>query len=279
MSMIINTNMASENAVRLLDQTSRQQKTAMERLTSGLRINHTADDAAGKSVITQMDSQVRGTDMAIRNAQDGINVVQTMDGAAQEIVNMMQRVRELAIQATNDTYTSAQRAQMNQEVSQLRTEIDRVASTTKFNGINVMNKSAQDNKKMSMQVGWEAAAVNEITFSMKNFQANSVHMGAASVKITTQANALKAISAIDKGLSNINTIRAKWGAVQNRFEHTIANLQNVNENIKASRSQIQDANYAKESAALAKTQVLQQAGMSMLSQANKNSQNVMQLLR
>jgi len=276
--MVINTNMGSENAVRLLDQTSRARQTSMERLTSGLRINHTADDAAGKSVVTRMDSQIKGTDMAVRNAQDGINLVQTMDGAAEEVVNMLQRIRELGIQSANDTYSSAQRAQMNQEVSQLKTEIDRVASTTKFNGTNLMNSSAQNNKQLSIHVGWETGAINEIKISMDNFQAASIGISAGE-NITTQSKALKMVSQVDKALSNIGTLRAKWGAVQNRFEHTIANLQNVNENIKASRSQIQDANFAKESANLAKTQVLQQAGMSMLSQSNQQSQNVLSLLR
>jgi len=277
--MVINTNMASENAVRLLDQSSRSQKTSMERLTSGLRINHTADDAAGKAVVTRMDSQVMGTDMAIRNTQDGINVVQTMDGAAEEIVNMIQRMRELAIQSANDTYTSAQRGQMNQEVSQLRIEIDRIASTTKFNGINLMNSSAQNAVQLSIHAGWETAAANEIRISMINFQAASINLTAASAVITTQSKALITVSLADKALSKIGTIRAKWGAIQNRFEHTIANLQNINENIKSSRSQIQDTNFAKESANLARNQVLQQAGMSMLSQANQQAQNVMKLLK
>ena len=278
MSIFINTNMASENAINQLDKISRNQRKAMERLTTGLRINHTADDAAGKSVVTRMDTQVKGTDMAVRNAQDGINVVQTMDGAAEEVVNMLQRIRELGIQSSNETYTSAQRNQMNQEVSQLKTEIDRVASTTKFNGINLMNSSAQANKQLSIHVGWETGTVNEITISMDNFQAASIGISAGN-NITTQSKALLMVSQTDKAISQINTLRAKWGAVQNRFEHTIANLQNVNENIKASRSQIQDADFAKESANLAKTQVLQQAGMSMLSQANQSSQNVLSLLR
>ena len=267
--------MGSENAVRLLDQTSRSQKTSMERLTSGLRINHTADDAAGKAVVTRMDSQVKGTDMAIRNSQDGINLIQTVDGATQEVVNMLQRVRELGIQAANATYTSAQRAQMNQEVTQLKSEIGRVASTTKFNGIALMNGS---NAKLSIQAGWETSAVNEIQISLISMQASALGVSTANT-ISTQSKALLTVSQVDKAISKINTIRAKWGATQNRFEHTIANLQNVNENIKNSRSQIQDTNFAKESANLARTQVLQQAGMSMLSQANKQSQNVMQLLK
>ena len=278
MAMVINTNMGSENAVRLLDQSSREQKTSMERLTSGLRINKTADDAAGKAVVTRMDSQVKGTDMSLRNAQDGINLIQTMDGAAEEVVNMLQRIRELGIQAANDTYTAANRAQMNEEVAQLKSEIDRVASVTKFNGINLMNSSAQNDVRLSFHVGWETGSVNQINVSLDNFQTASIGISAGH-NISTQSKALIMVGQVDGAISHISTLRAKWGAVQNRLESTISNLQNVNENIKNSRSQIEDADFARESANLARTQVLQQAGMSMLSQSNQQSQNVMQLLR
>jgi len=278
MAMVINTNMASENAVRLLDQSSREQKLSMERLTSGLRINKTADDAAGKAVVTRMDSQVRGTDMAIRNTQDGINAVQTMDGAAEEVINMMQRMRELGIQAANDTYTSANRAQMDQEVQQLKSEINRIASVTKFNGINLMGSAAANESQLSIHVGWETAAVNQIHIPLSNFGTGG-SLYPSAITITTQASALNAVSVLDEKISKVTSLRAKWGAVQNRFESTIANLQNVNENIKSSRSQIQDTDFARESANLARTQVLQQAGMGMLSQANQQAQNVMQLLK
>ena len=287
MALVINTNMASENAVRLLDQTSRSQKVSMERLTSGLRINKTADDAAGKAVVVRMDSQVRGTDMATRNAQDGINLIQTADGAVEEMVNMLQRMRELAVQSANDTYTDAQRSQMNEEFKQLRTELDRVAKTTKFNGTSLLNGSVGTTSGsqvvMSFWVGWETAADNQVKFSAQRMTASVLGGGngsrVADVTISVQGSALQAMSVIDKALSTINTQRAKWGALQNRLEYTISNLQNVNENIKASRSQIQDADFARESANLARTQVLQQAGMAMLSQANQNSQQVLSLLR
>ena len=151
MSMVINTNMASLNAVRMLDVSSRDMSTSMERLTSGLRINRTADDAAGKAVVTAMTTQIRGTDMALRNTNDGISLVQTADGAAEEVVNMLYRIRELAVQATNETYNSLQRSQMNIEVSQLRIEINRVASTTKFNGVKLLASS----NIVSIHSGWE----------------------------------------------------------------------------------------------------------------------------
>ncbi|HIQ40410.1 MAG TPA: flagellin FliC [Sulfurivirga caldicuralii] len=276
MALVINTNMASENAVRLLDQVTRSQKVSMERLTSGLRINKTADDAAGKAVVTRMDSQIRGTDMAIRNANDGISVVQTLDGAVEEAVNMLQRIRELSIQMTNDTYTDPQRLQAQQEVSQLKIEISRIGQTLKFNGIPLLNGSIAG---LSIHVGWETAAVNEISIPLISLTAANTALSFGGANVSNQASALATVSRMDNDISVINTIRAKWGAIQNRFEYTISNLQNVNENIKAARSQILDADFARESANLARTQVLQQAGMAMLSQANQNSQQVMQLLK
>ena len=274
MAMVINTNLASINAVRTLDHTSLEQKTAMERLTSGLRINKAADDAAGLAVVTGMTTQIKGTDMAIRNANDGISVLQTMDGATEEIVDMLQRMRELGIQALNGSYNNENRSQMNEEFSQLRNEIDRIANTTKFNETELMDGT---NASVVIHAGWETGVNNKITISTFDF--NSAALSVAGDAISTVTTASAAIGAIDSDLSNINTIRAKWGALQNRLESTVSNLNNINENMMASRSRIQDTDFAKESANLARTQVLQQAGMSMLSQANQQSQQVLQLLQ
>ncbi len=268
--------MGALNANRILDATGREQSVAMERLTSGLRINKAADDAAGLAVTTGMTTQIKGTDQAVRNANDGISLIQTVDGATEEIVNMMQRMRELSVQSLNGTYNSENRAQMNEEFTQLQKEIDRVAKTTKFNEVSVMNGSAT---AVSLHVGWETGANNKITVTLTNFSAAAINAGSGAVSIGTVSAASAAIAAIDQDLSNINTRRATWGALQNRLESTVSNLNNVNENISASRSRIQDADFARESASLARTQVLQQAGMSMLSQANQNSQNVLSLLR
>ncbi|MGE4499355.1 MAG: flagellin [Hydrogenovibrio sp.] len=271
MAMVINTNIASENAVRLLDGSNREMATSMERLTSGLRINKTADDAAGKAVVSSMTAQVRGTDMAIRNANDGISLVQTVDGAAEETVNMLYRIRELAVQSANETYNSAQRSQMNIEVSQLRQEINRIASTTKFNGVQLMANA----NIISIHAGWETADANTLKVSLKAMDAATLGVTGT---IDTQANALNVMSQVDVALESVAKTRAGFGAMQNRMEYTISNLQNVNENIMAARSRIEDADYASESANLARTQVLQQAGMSMLSQANQSQQNVLALL-
>jgi flagellin len=314
MSMVINTNMGSENAIRLLDKTSRSQSTSMERLTSGQRINHAKDDASGLAVVTGMTAQIRGTDMAVRNANDGIGMIQTMDGASEEVVNMLQRQRELAIQSLNGTYNDTNRVQMDTEFKQLTKEIDRIAATTKFNQVDVMAQLGTNGSFLStaastqnIQIGWQVAgntgSRNKLGISMANFWTGASAAGATgaifgqvtfqstngvkSVRlsayskagISTQAKASLTVMRIDSALSNIGTFRAKWGAFQNRLEYTVANLQNVNENIKSARSRIQDTDYARESANLSRTQVLQQAGMSMLSQSNQMSQNVMSLLK
>jgi len=299
--------MGAINAQRTLDQTSREQSVSMERLTSGLRINKAADDAAGLAVATGMTTQIKGTDQAIRNANDSIGMLQTLDGATEEVVNMLQRMRELGVQSMNGTYNNDNRKQMQAEFSQLQEEIQRVADTTKFNGMNIMNASSfgsaavaatfagtsagalsvagSNASAFKAHVGWEAGSNNRIAVAMLNFSTLSAIGAAVTLQsgISTYgsgvAQASTAIAAIDGSLSVIKNMQAHWGALQNRLESTVSNLQNINENIQDSRSSIQDADFAKESANLARTQVLQQAGMSMLSQSNQSSQNVLSLIR
>ncbi len=273
MAMVINTNIGSLNATRQLEASSKEQAIAMERLTSGLRINSAADDAAGLAVATNMTTQIMGTDQAVRNANDGISMAQTIDGAADEMTNMMQRQRELAVQSLNGTYSAANRTAMNAEFSALTSEIGRIASTTKFNGVAVMNTVVSTN----IQVGWETNAQDSI--AVTTIGGTAIAAALTAVSVTTPTAAKAAIAAVGTQLGNLNTARSGVGAVQNRLDHTVSNLQSISENISASRSFIQDTDFAKESANLAKTQVLQQAGMSMLSQANQSSQNVLQLLK
>ena len=305
MSMVINTNLASLNAVRMLDSTQGAQSKAMERLTSGLRINTAADDAAGLAVATGMTTQIRGTEVALRNASDGVGMLQTLDGASEEVVLMLQRMRELGIQALNGTYNYDNRKQMNLEFDQLQKEIQRISDTTKFNGMHITNASSFSVytaasvpdaasvgfstaiSGMKLHVGWEAASVNQMKIPLMNFSSLSAINTAAYGLAASGSSAYSVnvsfirttLSAVDTGISVFKTMRAAWGALQNRLEYTISNLQNVNENIEASRSRIMDADFATESANLARTQVLQQAGMSMLSQANQQSQQVLQLLQ
>jgi flagellin len=280
MAMVINTNTGSNNAVRLLDITSRTQQTTMDRLTSGSRINSAKDDAAGLSIATKMTTQVRGLDMAVRNANDGMNMLQTMDATMGQVNDMMQRMRDLGIQSMNGTYTSAQRLDMNEEYQALGKEIGRIASATKFNGISVFKGSSMGSQYV--QVGWETGANNKIASGELKMTGTSLTTVATSLKaldLKSAANASKAIAALDKNLSLSQTSRAKWGAIMNRLDYTITNLQTVAANTKTSRSAIKDTDYAAEAANLARTQVLQQAGQAMLSQSNQNSQNVLSLLR
>ena len=277
MAMVINTNIGSENAIRLLDKTSRSQAISMDRLTSGIRLNSSKDDAAGLSVVTNMNAQTRGLDMAVRNANDGIAMIQVMDGAVEEVTNMLQRQRELSVQAMNGTYTTAQRADMNAEFSQLTQEIARIGLTTKFNGVAVL----QSLDSTKFQVGWENGTNNKIGSGQldMNISISDIALSLAALSLGTASAASEALSGISDLLSTVQTSRARWGALMNRLDYTVNNLQNVSKNISASRSQILDTNYAQESANLARTQVLQQAGMSMLSQSNQMSQNVMSLLK
>jgi flagellin len=273
MSMVINTNIGSLNATRQLDSSSRDLAVSMERLTSGKRINSAADDAAGLAVATKMTSQVMGTDQAVRNANDGISMAQTIDGAAEEMTSMMQRQRELAIQSLNGTYSSDNRTAMDAEFNALSSELARVATTTKFNGINVMQAATATN----IHVGWEDSTADSI--ALTTIAGSAIATAVALLGVDSSANAALAITGLDTNMTTLSTARSGVGAVQNRLDHTISNLQNISENTSAARSNIQDADFAKESASLARDQVLQQAGMSMLSQANQASQNVLTLLR
>lgn len=267
MAMVINTNIGAENANRLLDKTARSQATSMERLTSGMRINSAKDDSSGLSAVTNMTSQSRGLTMGVNNANDAINMIQTGDGALEDTTELLQRMRELGLQAMNATYTSAQRQDMNEEFTHLNNEITRIASITKFNNINVLKGST-----FSFQVGWEVGENNKI--HMSGFSLTSIN-----ATLSDQGAASDAVASISGRLQSIQTRRAKWGAVVNRLENAVSNMNNINENVKTSRSRMLDTDYAKESANLARTQVLQQAGQAMLSQANQSSQNVMSLLR
>jgi len=273
MAMVINTNIGSLNATRQLESSSKDLAISMQRLTSGQRINSAADDAAGLAVATSMTTQIMGTDQAVRNANDGISMAQTIDGAASEITDMMQRQRELAVQSLNGTYSSDNRAAMDAEYQALGAEIGRIADTTKFNGVAVMDTAISTD----IHVGWEDNAADSI--AVTTIAANAIATAVSAEDLTTATNAAAAVLVLDTQLTTLNTARSGVGAVQNRLDHTVSNLQSISENVSAARSSIQDTDFAKESANLAKNQVLQQAGMSMLSQANQASQNVLQLLK
>ena len=279
MPQVINTNMMSLNAQRSLNKSQMSMHTSLERLSSGLRINRAKDDAAGLAITERITSQVRGLDQAIRNANDGISLVQTAEGALEEIANALQRMRELAVQSANGTYNSSDRDSLNDEFSALANEITRITDVSEFNNINLLGQ----NSTLSLQVGWENGANNVIAISIKNDLAStSANTGLGSAlagTISTVSHAQSAMGMLTNALEVVSQIRADFGAIQNRLDSAVRNMENVIENQSAARSRIQDADFARETANLTRTQILQQAGTAMLAQANQLPQNVLSLLQ
>ena len=274
MSTIVNTNVASLTAQRSLAKSSGELATALQRLSSGLRINSAKDDAAGLAISERLTTQVRGYNQAIRNAGDGISLAQTAEGGMEAITNSMQRMRELAVQAANYSNTTADRTAINSEFAQLKTEIDRVSAQTKFNTRGLLDGTFT---AAAFQVGANSGEVISVD-AITNMGANALGLTAA-IDVTTAANATTAIGAIDTALTTVTSARANLGASINRFEQTVSNLRVTVENLSAARSRIQDADFAAETAALTRVQILQQSGMAVLSQANAIPQGVLSLLR
>ncbi len=274
MPQIINTNIASLNAQRNLNNSQSDLNVALQRLSSGLRINSAKDDAAGLAIAERFTAQIRGLNQGVRNANDAISLAQTGEGALQEITNALQRVRELAVQSINSTNSTTDRASLNAEVTQLTAEIARIA-TSQFNGIEVVGSGATS---FVFQVGANAGDTIKVTTSniLSVSGAGSV-LSSGTVSVVSGASNL--ITAVDNYLDSVNSIRATLGAVQNRFESVIRNGQNVAENLTASRSRIQDADFAAETAKLTRGQILQQAGITILAQANSLPQNALSLLQ
>lgn len=276
MALGINTNVASINAQNQLGKSQNLGDQALQRLSSGLRINSAKDDAAGLAIATKFDAQIRGLTVAQRNANDGISLAQTAEGALDEVTNNLQRIRELAVQSANATNSDKDRIALNQEVAQRKDEIDRIGSVTKFNGTALLDGAFTSQQ---FQVGANNSAVDRISISIDT--AIAVSAGGLSVTSTasTVAGAQTLLDQVDAALDTVNGLRGTLGAVQNRFESTISNLGNSIENLSASQSRILDADFASESAKLAKANVLQQAGISVLAQANARPNQVLSLLQ
>jgi flagellin len=285
MGVVINTNISSISAARSLDSTRADLERAMERLSSGKRINGAKDDAAGMSVVTRMKAQISSLNQAVRNANDGISLVATFDGAADEIEDILIRMRELATLAQNGTYTTADAANAELEFDALVGEINRIQSKTKFNGSLDISLSTGA-QAYSFQVGFNGGDAVSISLGQLNASglkgANSaVAMSgiAGGSQASNIADASGTVTDIDNMLSNLNVHRATAGAVINRLEHTVSNLMNVVQRTEEARSRIEDADFATESAAMARANVLVQAGSAMLAQANQSPQFVLALLR
>ena len=272
---VINTNVMSLTAQRNLNASQNDLSTAIQRLSSGLRINSAKDDAAGLAIATRMTAQINGLNQAVRNANDGISMAQTTESALGEVTNNLQRIRELAVESANGTYSTADRAALDVEVQQRLSEIDRIASKTTFNGQNVLDGSLGT---VDFQVGANVGDTVSVDFSTIDATTNTLGVNGISVTGADATNANAAITAVDAALTTVNTARSTLGAVQNRFQSTVANLQSISESTASSRSQIQDADFAAETAAMSRAQILQQAGVSVLSQANAMPQTVLKLL-
>lgn len=277
--MIINHNLGALNANRQMGVNQANAGKSMEKLSSGLKINRAGDDAAGLAISEKMRGQIRGLDQASANAQDGISLIQTAEGGLSETQNILQRMRELAVQGANDTNVKDDRDQIGQEVKQLQEEIDRIAKSTEFNTKSLLNTDAKAGT-IVFQVG--ANKDQSIALDISNMSASSLGVSATAVSIsnTTDSKTIsKAISTIDKAINKVSTERAKLGAYQNRLEHTIANLGTSSENLTSAESRIRDVDMAKEMSTFSKNNILSQAAQAMLAQANQQPQQVLQLLR
>jgi flagellin len=278
MPAVINTNITSLNAQRNTSTSQAQLSQAVQRLSSGLRINSAKDDAAGLAIAERMSAQVKGMNVAIRNANDGISLAQTAEGALGKVGDAMQRMRELAIQARNATNTTSDKASLDQEYQQLGQEIGRVLSGTTFNGKTVVG--ADGATAQQFQIGANVTANDVITVTGADYSANSDITAVTGGALTGDATALATVvQNIDTALDTVNSARATFGAVQNRFDAVISNLMVSSENQAASRSRITDADFAVETSNLSRAQILQQAGNSMIAQANALPQQVLSLLR
>ena len=275
MASVINTNVASLNSQKNLMKSQSALEVSLQRLSSGLRINSAKDDAAGLAIATSMTSQVRGMSQAIRNANDGIALAQTADGGLNEVTNMLQRVRELAVQSKSGTYSADDRTNLQGEVTQLQAQIDDVLTNTKFNGVTLFSKVAATDVTITVQAGAQAADTIDLTID----GIDGTKLTAAALDVTSIANAGTTITNVDDALKSVNATRASLGAGQSRLESAVNNLTSNVTNLSDARSRIEDTDYSAETTALAKAQILSQASTAMLSQANQSQQNVLSLLR
>ena len=271
---VINTNVAAIQARGNFDRVQREMDQAIARLSSGKRINRAHDDAAGQAIAGRMESQIRGLTMQIRNAKDGQSLVNTMEGALQEVTTILQRMRELAVQASNGTATAADRGYLDTEASALLSEIDAIAKNTTYNETALFSAASQHSFFTDINL-----TGTEVVVSANVLTANALLMSAEDAAITTVANAASAISSFDEAISQIATNRAALGAISNRFDHIIDNLTNVVANTVAAQSRVQDTDYATETTALTRATILQQAATSMIAQANANKNSIMTLIQ
>jgi len=274
---VINTNVQSLIAQQALSVNNRGLAKAMEQLSTGKRINTAADDAAGLAISDKMTAQIRGLNQAVRNANDGISMLQTVEGALNEVGNMLQRMRELAVQSVNGTNSTTDRQSLDTEFDQLQTEITRISTNTTWNGMQVAGSAAGD---FTYQIGADSGATVTVTFQdVASGITGMATVLSTAATLSTEAGAQTAISNLDTAITNLNTYRSSLGAYQNRLNYAADNLTNISTNTSASRSRILDADYAQSTTELAKKQIIQQAATAMLAQANQTPSAVLKLLQ
>lgn len=286
MAMIISTNVASITAQKNLRRSTSALGQTFERLSSGMRINRAADDAAGLAVATRMGSQIRGFNQAIRNTNDAISMIQVAEGAVSETESALQRIRELSVQAANDTLVTSDREDIWQEVNQLLSEVDRIATDTEYNGQQLLGGTGSVALSRTFQVGADANKTVDLTVNVAGTSAIGVDVDdmltatsmAALTNTAQQTKANSVITMVDSAIASVSDIRANLGAMQNRLESIITNLEHVSENTEQSKSRILDADIAAETAKLTRNAILQQAGSAILAQANAQPQMALQLL-
>lgn len=275
MALTINTNIMSLNAQRNLSTTQNALSKSMERLSSGLRINSAADDAAGLAISVGMAAQVKSMNQAVRNANDGVSLAQTAEGSLNETTNILTRMRELAQESATGTVSDPQRTSIQNEFSQLASEIDRIANATQFNGSNLLDGTLSTG--ISFQIGTNNTSNDSITLSITSATSSALGLGATAV--STMSNARSALAKIDSAIANVSTVRGTLGAVQNRLQSSISNIQVAVENVSAAMSRIRDVDVAAETANMTRANILVQAGVSILSQANQTPQAALKLLQ
>jgi len=275
MALVINHNLSSITAQRNLAGTGRSLSKAFERVSSGLRVNSAADDAAGLGVAENLEAASRSARVAMRNTNDGISVVQTAEGATSEVGNILKRMRELAVQSSSATLETTERAYVQDEYSALASEVDRIAQITEFNGLKLTNNS---NTAVSVQVGVNNTANDRISITMGDLRSTTLGVDTAAMSLNTAASAQSAIDSIDTALNSVNGYRSAYGAVQNRLTDSLVNLEVYSENLVSAESRIRDADFAHETAEMAKLQIMQQAGLSVLSQTGAAQQGVLSLI-
>lgn len=275
--MVVQHNLTAVNTNRQLGITTSGLQKSTEKLSSGYKINRAADDAAGLSISEKMRNQIRGLNKASDNAQDGISLVQTAEGALNEVHSMLQRMSELSVQAANGTNDTTDRSSINDEIQQLKTEIQRVGNTTQFNKMNILDGTFSNRANKLLQVGANANQTIQINIdALQSVVGSSLK---ADLKTETATNAQSAIGVVQNSIEKLSKLRSKLGAVQNRLEHTVANLDNISENTQSAESRIRDTDMAEEMVQYSKNNILQQAGQSMLAQANQANQGVLSLLQ